>query len=230
MKIYLGPYKNWFGPYQLAEKILFWLDKDTDDRVFKFGHFLAHGTFDTEADDHSLFPKNQHETWLYKLLNWIDSKKQRKIKIRIDNYDTWSADSTLALIILPLLKEVKKSKHGAPFVDDVDMPEGQGLRESEAPQKKNEYDADENHFKRWDWVIDEMIWTFEQLQPDYDWEDQYHSGEVEFISKKLADGNYKLLRGPNDTSVFDKEGWQKHNDRIQNGLLLFGKYFRSLWI
>ena len=31
MKVKIGPYKNWFGPYQLAEKILFW--KDPNDPI-----------------------------------------------------------------------------------------------------------------------------------------------------------------------------------------------------
>ena len=41
MRVHIGPYKNWFGPYQLAEKILFWMDKDNDDRVHKLGDFFA---------------------------------------------------------------------------------------------------------------------------------------------------------------------------------------------
>ena len=77
--------------------------------------------------------------------------------------------------------------------------------------------------------MDEMIWTFEQLQPNYDWEEQYHSGNIEFKSELLDNGMYELKRGPNDTSTFDKEGWQAHADRIKNGLRLFGKYYLSLW-
>jgi len=33
MYVKMGPYPSWFGPFQLAEKILFWKDKD-DDAVF----------------------------------------------------------------------------------------------------------------------------------------------------------------------------------------------------
>jgi hypothetical protein len=40
---------------------------------------------------------------------------------------------------------------------------------------------------------------------------------------------YRLDKGPNDTRVFDVEGWKKHEEKIQEGLELFGKYFRSLW-
>jgi hypothetical protein len=37
------------------------------------------------------------------------------------------------------------------------------------------------------------------------------------------------VRGPNDTHKWDKDGYMKHNERIQVGLVLFGKYFRNLW-
>ena len=41
MRVNIGPYKSWVGPYQIAEKILFWLDKNDDERVHKFGEWLA---------------------------------------------------------------------------------------------------------------------------------------------------------------------------------------------
>ena len=35
-------------------------------------------------------------------------EKERKVNIRIDNYDLWSMDHTLSLIILPMLKKLKE--------------------------------------------------------------------------------------------------------------------------
>ncbi len=38
MKIYIGPYKNWVGPYQIAEALCFWA-KNVEDEYkmgFKF--------------------------------------------------------------------------------------------------------------------------------------------------------------------------------------------------
>ena len=162
MKVKIGKYVDWFGPFQLAEKLLFWMDKD-DDRVYNFGHYLAYGTFKDEMVD--LFNNDRDETWLYKFLSWIHSKKHRKVKIHIDPWDTWNMDSTLSMIVLPMLKQLKATKHGAPWTDDEDVPDGLGLRSTEAPPKKDEWDTDTNHFKRWDWIMYEMIWTFEQLQP-----------------------------------------------------------------
>jgi hypothetical protein len=54
-----------------------------------------------------------------------------------------------------------------------------------------------------------MIWSFEELNKD-DWERQYFEENP-------------------DEMKWDKDGWTKHNERIQNGLTLFGKYFRNLW-
>lgn len=157
MKVYIGPYKYWVGPYQIAEKILFWLDRYEDDRVQKLGRWLAGG--------------EDGGSWLARLCRWIDSKRNRKIKIRIDRYDTWNMDDTLALIILPMLKQLQKEKHGAPWVDDKDVPKE--LRRSSAPPVENDWDVDDNFFKRWDWVMGEMIAAFEiHLEQDFMTQDE----------------------------------------------------------
>jgi hypothetical protein len=211
MQVYIGPYRSWVGPYQIAEMILFWMDKYKDDRVHKFGEWL------------------NKVPGLAKFCTWIDSFKKRKVKIKIHGYDTWSMDGTLALIILPMLKHLKDNQHGAGHVDDEDVPEH--IRSTAAPKKENEHDTDFFWFRRWEWVLDEMIWTFEQLQPDCDWEDQYYSGvvDVKWIDSVDHPKYKEMVHGPNHTHTLDKEGYEKHSNRIKNGLMLFGKYYRSLW-
>lgn len=191
MKVYIGPYRTWIGPYQIAEKILFWLDKHEDERVHNFGEWLA--------------GKDDHDTWLTKLCQWIHDKKQRKIKVHIDGYDVWSMDYTLALIALPMLKKLQVSKHGAPCVDDEDVPVE--LKSTSAAPKENEWDTDANHFKRWDWVIEEMIFAFE-CKVDQDW-------DIKFYDEK--------------TGNWDSEKRQLVQNRVTNGFRLFGKYYESLW-
>jgi hypothetical protein len=173
------------------------------------------------------------------------STKDRKINVRIDNYDTWSMDNTLAHIVLPMLIQLKKTKHGAPNTDDVDVPKK--LQSTSAPPKKNEYDTDKFFFKRWDWILDEMVWAFEQCNKD--WEKKFHSGKIDMRWQALDKDNkpigkpqklhnkkkhkgvlwYRTVKGPNDTHKFDMKGYQKHLDRMQNGFRLFGKYYMSLW-
>lgn len=207
MRVKIGPYKNWFGPYQLAEKILFWKDKYKDDSVFKLGEWLAYGSVEEirERDEKldvlldKISKKEENKTLLYKFLLWIESKKKRTIRVKIDKYDTWSMDHTLAYIILPMLKQLKESKHGAPYTDDKDVPKE--LRSTSAPRKKNDWDIDDNHFKRWDWVLDQMIWSFEQ---------------------KLSDDEP-------DYTAMSKAEYTKYSKRLGNGFKLFGKYYQNLW-
>lgn len=214
MFVYIGPHTNWVGPYQIAEKLLFWVDKD-DDRVMKLGDWL--GTTKSGAPSR-----------LARFCEWVESKKTRTKVIKIHKYDTWNVDSTLAPIIAPLLKQLKETKHGAPYVEPSDVP----AHLHPDPQGDG-YGVDSTHFDRWDWVLDEMIYAFETIQTD--WEAVYHTGTIDFVSivasvdetgKPLT---YRMERGPNDTSSFDKEGWERQHARIRNGFRLFGVYYLNLW-
>jgi len=184
-------------------------------------------------------------------INWIKNKIPRIEYIKIDNYDTWSMDSTLAPIILPMLKILQEKKHGAPFTEDADVPEH--LRSTAAKPKENEYDTDEFHFARWDWILGEMIWAFEQLV-DEDSDDQFSTGETDYMMQAIdANGekigepvrwgdkrdkeldkndsvsHWQMVDGPKHTRVTDMEGLKAHHARISNGLRLFGTYYRGLW-
>ena len=213
MKVYIGPYKNWFGPHQLAEKLCFWAKKDGVHReypeyVFKLGEWLAHGSWRgvdaIPQSKRTMFINDEPETWLYRLMQWYDKKKERKVKIRIDKYDTYSMDNTLALIILPMLKQLKETKHGSTIVDDEDLPEHMRTVSSDPWDDQMAFDfyheepparyANDVHDK-WDWVLDEMIWAFECLNDD------------------------------DKTWIFEKE----EEKRMEHALMMFGKYFRGLW-
>ena len=52
---------------------------------------------------------------VYNLINVpLLDKREQKVKVHIDPWDTWSMDYTLASIILPMLKQLKETKHGYP--------------------------------------------------------------------------------------------------------------------
>ena len=88
------------------------------------------------------------------------SRTRKENLYHIDPWDTWCFTTTLQPIILPMLKQLKETKHGAPFVDDVDVPD---------TLRSLELDADGlhiSHFERWDYVLDSMIYAFEQLSED----------------------------------------------------------------
>ena len=234
MKVKIGPYKDWFGPYQLAELLCFWAKetvvdeygmKSKPDYVHKFGEWLAHGSIEPEAQVGEIrsWDRERHVTWLYRFLSWIHSKKKRTIKVHIDRWDTWSMDNTLAEIVLPMLKQLKATKHGAPFVEMPDRPE-----HLQCYKEPEDYETDKFHFEAWDWVLDEMIFAFDSKVND-GWEDQFETGESDLQWKKLEDGMSEMVRGPNDTKVYDWEGRKKYQERISNGFRLFGKYYENLW-
>jgi len=204
MKVYIGPFRHrWISNVHTRHMDL------------KYGRF--------EWDDNKDWEDRQWERfedalqWLYNhTINLIlDKRSDQRIKVRIDNYDTWSMDHTLAHIVVPMLKQLNETKHGSPWVDDEDVPEE--YRSTNAPPKENEYDIDAYHHYRWDWVLYEMIWAFEQKT--YDWESQYY-GEWK-PSKDKPLGGYFL--NPND------EGRKAHQERMNNGFRLFGKYYEALW-
>lgn len=235
MEVKLGPYKNWFGPYQLAELLCWWAPTTKDefgikrkpDWVHRFGEWLAHGSCEPDLVPGEVRPwSRSNKTALYKFLEWVDSKRTRQIKIRIDPWDSWSADHTLALIILPILKQLHNTKHGAPLVDDSDVPDH--LKSTNAPPKTNDWDTDSNHFLRWDWVLQEIIWAFEQKLDD-SWESQFETGTNDLLWKQLPDNMGQLVHGPNHTKEYDWPGRQAHEARMQNGFRLFGRYYQNLW-
>jgi hypothetical protein len=169
MKIYIGPYTNFFGPYQLAELLCFWVKKVPDEYGFKRHPDWVHDFGAWLAED-----RNGNDSWLTKFCQWIESHKERKIKVRIDKYDTWSMDHTLANIILPMLKQLQATKHGSPMVDAEDVPEELRVTgcDDRYPQLRLEFEDQEKYEKesweithrRWEWVLNEMIFAFEHLR------------------------------------------------------------------
>ena len=108
MRVRIGPYVNWFGPYQLAEKLCFWAREEKDefgfpqkpDWVHDFGEWLAHGSVEPEPKVGEVrpFAKERPMTWLYRFLAWIHSKQKQVIKVQIDPWDTWQAIAATLLL------------------------------------------------------------------------------------------------------------------------------------
>jgi|APGre2960657404_1045060.scaffolds.fasta_scaffold303847_1 hypothetical protein len=122
--------------------------------------------------------------------------KERKVNIKIDSYDLWNMDRTLAMIIHPMLLKMKKDKHGSPAISDSDLP-------SDFVSQYPDGTGDDIHI-RWEYVLDQMIFSFEHILDDK-WESE----------------------------LMDKHDWPAKSrdihEKIQNGLVLFGKYFTALW-
>lgn len=235
MKIYKSKYRNhWLSPYKILEVVFFWVK---DDSVF-YNH-----------EEKSDAP---YEKWvnflnpicraLKKVMDFVHPEINY---VKIDYWDTWNMDGTLSPIILPMLKQLKEKKHGSPNVDDEDLPENLRvkIREDGFPvQTEFEFDDYEDYkslswgmiHTRWNWIMDEMIFAFEHIVDD-SWQEKFRSGEIEFKHVPCEwdeDGKvtlWEMQHGPNHTYECDYEGIFAIEKRIDNGLRLFGKYYRGLW-
>ena len=75
MKVVIGKYHTWIGPYQIADALCFWAKpvKDADDIVARkpdwvhnFGRWLSEN-------------KDGSDTKLNKFCNWVESKRKRQV-------------------------------------------------------------------------------------------------------------------------------------------------------
>lgn len=197
MKVHIGPYPNWWGPYQIADLLQHF--GVSEDRCHEIGERLA-------------------KTPLAKICEWIHSKQKRKVVVKLDNYDSWSADHTLSIIILPLLEQLKKDKHGSPFVDLADVPEHLHPPKDEVVDQNNG-ETDSLFHDRWAWVLDEMIWAHHAI---------VHDTSGQFFGHD-EDDDFSDFQKSMSTMKYDREGHLAHEARIRNGLALFGKYYQALW-
>ncbi len=154
---------------------------------------------------------------------------RRKINIQIDSYDTWSLDHTMAMIIYPALIQLKNIKHGVPseFAEVGGEDWHHQLSFDFYAETANE--CFEIGTARWNDTLDKMIWSFQQLCID-NYSEKYHHGEVKISwGPDDANGLSEMIDENPTEHWYDSVGHQLHEERIQEGLELFGRYYRNLW-
>lgn len=156
-----------------------------------------------------------------------DFSLSRKSKIKIEPHDTWSIFNTLSPIILELLKQYKETSHSYP-AKFVEYREGEWPSREAYDKAVNEDEIDPRGLKQWEYILDHMIWSFQQLAKD-DYEEAFHSGTIDFEMKEHKDGTMELVEGPNHTHQFDREGYKYFMEKIQKGVDLFAEYYLDLW-
>lgn len=167
------------------------------------------------------------------------NKIGRKVDVSFIPSDIYSFDHTLAYIILPGLLMIKESKVGVPSQFATVGGEEYDQQLSFDFYKETANEMFEVGCKRWEEVLDKMIWSFQQIVED-NYNDKYHYGEPDYGFEEsdeqavnpLTNKNEKLYtmidKNP-DEHWFDLEGLTEHQNRIQEGLELFGKHYLSLW-
>jgi len=153
----------------------------------------------------------------------------RKVDIHVDGFDTWNLDHTLAMIIYPALLHLRATKHGVPGEFSEVGGEDWGSQQSFDFYSETTDECFELGVQRWNEVLDKMIWSFQQIALD-DYDDKYHHGEMKIgWSEEDPLGMSTMIDENPDEHWYDHVGHQLHNDRIQEGLELFGRFYRSLW-
>lgn len=166
-------------------------------------------------------------------------QSDRRVSVEIERFDTWSLDHTLAMVILPALLQLRDEKQGVPheFAEVGGEDYHDQLSFDFYTETVNE--SFTIACARWTEVLDKMIWSFEQLAKD-DFDSKYHHGtpEMDFVkTDKLfpnpvtgkMESTYQMVDKNPGKHWYDHVGHMMHEERIQEGLELFGKYYRALW-
>lgn len=163
----------------------------------------------------------------------------RKIEVKIDRSDTFGADHTLAYIALPMLLQLKQRKMGIP-AEIAEVGGGSWNQQTYFDFYQESYNQSfEKATEKWDEILDKMIWSFMQIIID-DYTELYHHGTSKYIWKETEDLFLNPLTNQKEKMVTmvdanpeehwtDYVGMRLHEQRINEGLELFGKYFSNLW-
>jgi hypothetical protein len=162
----------------------------------------------------------------------------RKVSVQIDQEDTWGLDHSLALVILPALIQLRQTKHGIPSEFGDVGGEDWGMQDSFDFYKETHKESFDKGCDKWDETLDKMIWSFQQIVFN-DYDSTYHHGKMDIdwvpagtelnpISGKQEPMSQMVDKNP-DGHWYDAVGHQMHEERVQEGLNLFAKYFKNLW-
>ena len=153
-------------------------------------------------------------------IRWWAKCKYQKIRYGVSDDDVYSLGYTIALFALPRLKYFKeKGKAGIPVCF---LPSNFHLLEGEEQTA-----AEEKGVKEMEATLDEMIFAFEYI---INGDKMCEFPESLSFKGKAFDFN-------SEKTIEEKEDWKRYmeksnklNERKNNGLLLFAKYYDTLWI
>lgn len=208
MKVKIGPYLKWWGPYQIAELLLGFPKARYD--------YITGQPLDWRTKYAERLGDWLADSWVGKFCEWVYSRRQRNIYVRIDDYDVWNMDETLRHIIAPMFVKLKAIKHGYGLIQDEDVPEH--LRSIHAPADR-EHEWDKNAEARYNWLLDELIWAFST---------DHETAKNQFYDWSQVDRDSGLSKQIRDLQV-DREGLAAYEARLQKAYELFGKYYQTFW-
>ena len=152
---------------------------------------------------HNQNSKNKKLSILSKFLDKYNSYQKRKVFIKIDDYDVYDLDYTLSLIIEPALKKLVEDEWLSFKVDNEDLPK--------------ELQISDDEYK---------LISFTHSESDPRLHEIYNRLEQhrKYVINKMIYA-FNIL-----SSTETDEDDEYYKKEIDEGLRLFGKYFRNLWI
>lgn len=223
MKVILRKSVDWFGPYQLLSPLEKLLEKVV--KKYNLDEDLPFEIVSWIVDKIPREPfNNTHE--FRKKLPW------NKDIIKIHPWDTWSMDYTLAQIVVPMLKQLKETKHGVPCeFAHVGGEEYSSQLCFDFYSKDAGQLFDKHAEKRWNEVLDKMIWSFDQILIDANanvyWEPYWEDMDE---SEVVPDNNiWERMGEKHPRKKVNEFKREEYYAKLNEGFELFGKYYRNLW-
>jgi hypothetical protein len=234
MKVSLGKFPTYVGPWQVAQALLFWMPQQKDEcglpmapkPVRDLGYFLAYGELRKEPTPASPYTDTfrTDRTAFANMLGWFNGLFDRRCKVKIERHDLYDVPGTVSLLIVPLLEKLLESLDNGPFnVEDKDLPKE--LRRTE--DEDWDYDREVTRSR---YVIEQMLFSFKEiLDPSLASE-----GNVEYLSKAIEWNEkgeatlFEIEQGPNHTATFDIRKVKARQKKVDTGLRLFAKYLQQL--
>lgn len=130
-----------------------------------------------------------------------DKDGNRIADVEIEKHDLYNMDTTLAQIIHPMLVKFRENVNCYPEVDDEDM-----VYAPENLRHAVKTDDSDNGCARWCYILDEMIFAFDNVKHKWEREEEILKMSLNAIEECL-----------------------NHLSRVQRGTILFGKYYNHLW-
>jgi hypothetical protein len=138
--------------------------------------------------------KPTYYPFLPKFVNeWIYGKT---VSIKVDPWDSWNADTTIAMLAVPVIKQLKKTTHGYHIVD----PKDSSIPFDPSTKHEHMENMDAHSELRWNEVLDEIIWALEAVLDDDDW---YSMNKVEQDNYLKRRDKGLLLFGKYFTNLWD---------------------------
>lgn len=137
------------------------------------------------------------------------------VDVKLDKFDTWNADWSLAQVIYPVLIQLRETNQGSCQMDDEDCDPL--IRHLDVHEK-------------WDWALGEMAWAFAQSFDDYGSNDMIRETEI-LHGKMFADGDVDTWLLDSAKKMYADYEWERdvYQKRITRGRMLFAKYYSGLW-